>query len=597
MLTGMSAKTAKRDGSVRAAGARLLPGVALLRAYERPWLRGDLVAGVTVAAYLIPQVMAYAEVAGLAPVVGLWAIVGTTAVYAIVGSSRQLSVGPESTTALLTATAVAPLAASDPARYAGLAAVLALMVGVMCIVGWAARLGFLAELLSRPVLVGYMAGVAVIMVAGQLSKATGIKVEADSVFGQLACVVTHLGQANLATVLLSTSVLVLLLVGRRLAPKLPVPLMVMLLAAVLVAVLDLGSRGIAVIGSVPAGVPVPRLPQVHLSDLSALLLPALGVTVVGYTDNILTARTFASRNGYAIDANQELLALGAANAASAAMAGFPVSSSGSRTAIGDSLGSRTQLYSLVALVTVTLTLLFGRGVLATFPRAALAALVIWAASGLVDVGEFKRLAHFRRSELILALVTTLGVLSVDILYGVLVAVGLSVLDLLHRVSRPHDGILGYVPGRAGMHDIDDYPDAVQVAGLLVYRYDSPLYFANVEDFRRRALASLDQSDTPTEWLLVNAEANTHVDLTCADALEELRSELKQRGVTLALARVKFEVAEDLRRAGFLDRVGEHRVFETLPTAVAAYVAWYQDRFGATPAGTPAHMDKPTPWPV
>ena len=575
----------------------LLPGLASMTAYERPWLRGDLVAGITVAAYLIPQVMAYAEVAGLQPVVGLWAIMGSMAVYAFFGSSRQLSVGPESTTALMTATAVAPLALGDAGRYAGLAAILALMVGVMCLVGYIARLGFLAELLSKPVLVGYMAGVAVIMVAGQLGKVTGIKVKADSVFGQFGDTISHLGDANLTTVTLSVIVVTLLVLGRRIFPKLPVPLIVMLLAAGAVAVFGLRARGIAVIGEVPAGVPVPRLPQFQLSDLSSLVLPALGVAVVGYTDNILTARTFSTRNGYSVDANQELLALGAANVASATMQGFPVSSSGSRTTIGDSLGSRTQVYSLVALLAVIVTLLFGRGVLASFPRAALGALVIWAASRLVDIPEFRRLWEFRRSEFGLAIVTMLGVLTVDILYGVLVAVGLSVLDLLRRVSRPHDGILGYVPGRAGMHDVDDYPEATQVAGLLVYRYDSPLYFANVENFRRRALESLDRVSTPTEWLLVNAEANTHVDLTSVDVLDELRAELDRRGVTLAFARVKFEVADDLRRTGFLDRIGEHHVYATLPTAVAAYVSWYEDRYGEPPAGTPPHLGTPTPWPT
>lgn len=573
----------------------LIPGLATLTSYEKPWLRGDLVAGVTVAAYLIPQVMAYAEVAGLPPVVGLWTIIGSMAAYFFFGSSRQLSVGPESTTALMTATAIAPLVAGDPSRYAGLAAMLALVVGLMCLVGYVARLGFLAELLSKPVLVGYMAGVAVIMVAGQLGKVTGIKVKADSVFGEFAYTFSHLGEAKAMTVVLSIIVLVLLVVGRKLFPKLPVPLIVMLLAAAAVAALGLQAKGVAVIGEVPGGVPVPSL-SFSVSDLSALLLPALGVAVVGYTDNILTARTFATRNGYPVDANQELLALGTANIAASAMQGFPVSSSGSRTTIGDSLGSRTQVYSLVALMAVVGTLLFGRGVLATFPRAALGALVIWAASRLVDIPEFKRLWAFRRSEFALAIVTMVGVLTVDILYGVLVAVGLSVLDLLRRVSRPHDGILGYVPGRAGMHDVDDYPNAEQVAGLLVYRYDSPLYFANVENFRRRALNSLDRVDTPTQWLLVNAEANTHVDLTSIDVLEELRADLERRGVVLALARVKFEVADDLRRAGFLDRIGEHRVYATLPTAVAAYVSWYEDEFGEPPAGTPTHLNKPTPWP-
>ncbi len=571
---------------VRPAVDALLPGVARLRSYRREWLRGDLVAGVTVAAYLVPQVMAYAEVAGLPPITGLWSILASLLVYAVVGSSRQLSVGPESTTALMTAAAIGPLAAGDPARYAGLAAALALFVGVLCVAGWALRLGFLAELLSRPVLAGYLFGVAIIMIVGQLGKVSGIRVSGGSVPAEVWSFLTRLDRWNPATVTVSVLVLTALVAGTRWLPRTPAPLLVVLAAAAAVAVFHLQERGLAVVGQVPSAVPAPALPAIGFDDLRLLLLPAIGVTVVGYTDNVLTARVFATRNGYEIDTNQELLALGLANSATGVMHGFPLSSSGSRTVIGDAAGSRSQLYSLVALAAVLLTLLVGRDVLAAFPTAALGALVVWAASRLVDVAELRRLARFRRSELVLALATTVGVLTFDILYGVLVAVGLSLVDLLRRVARPHDGVLGYVPGLAGMHDVDDYPETHQVHGLVVYRYDSPLFFANAQDFKRRALAAVDGARHPVEWLLLNAEANVQVDLTAVDALTELYDELDRRGVVLAMARVKSELADDLRRAGVLERVGDDRVFPTLPTAVAAYVAWYTDRHGEPPHGRP-----------
>jgi len=563
--------------------SRQLPGLAQLRRYRRSWLRYDVLAGVTVAAYLIPQVMAYAQVAGLPAVVGLWAIVGPLLVYAVLGSSRQLSVGPESTTALMTAAAVGALTAGDPERYAALAAALALVVGGLCVVGWVGRLGFLGDLLSRPVLVGYMAGIAAIMVVSQLGKLTGIEVHAESFGGEVAYVVKHLDEVSMPTLALAASVLALLLVGNHLFPRSPMPLVGMLAATAVVAVLDLESHGIAVVGQIPAGLPAPSLPPVSLGDLTSLLLPAVGVAIVGYSDNILTGRTFATRNGYAIEGNQEFLALGAANIASGVMQGFPVSSSGSRTAIGDSLGSRTQLYSLVALASVLLSMVFLRPVLAAFPTAALGAIVVYAATRLVDVPEFRRIARFRRSELLIAISTTVAVLAFDVLYGVLVAIGLSILDLLRRVARPHDGILGFAPG---MHDVDDYPKATAVEGLLVYRYDSPLFFANVEDFKRRALASLDRVDSPTEWFLLNAEANVQVDITAMDALEELREELARRGIVFAMARVKQEVREDLRLTGFVELVGEDHIFATLPTAVQAYVRWHEEKHGVPPAGAP-----------
>src|SRR5262245_27948451 len=534
--------------------------------------------------------MAYAEVAGLPAVVGLWAIVGPLLVYAVFGSSRQLSVGPESTTALMTAVAVGSIAGSDPERHAALAAALALIVGAFCLIGWLGRLGFLADLLSKPVLVGYMAGIAVIMVLTQLDKLVGVSGEGDTVLAEAWDVVTNLDDVHGPTLALGLTVLVVLLVGSYRFPLAPVPLIGMLLAAAVVAVFDLEDHGIAVVGEIPSGLPSPAIPDVSGSDIAAMLLPAVGVAIVGYSDNALTARAFAVRN-YSVDSNQELLALGTANVASGVMQGFPVSSSGSRTVIGDALGSRSQVYSLVALAFVVATLLFLGPLLSSFPSAALGAIVVYAATRLVDVAEFRRLARFRRSEFLLAASTTVAVLVLDVLYGVLVAIALSILDMLRRVARPHDRILGYAPGVAGMHDLDDYPDAKPVPGLVVYRYDSPLFFANVENFKRRALASLDTAPEPVEWFLLNAEANVEVDITAVDALVELQEELTRRGVEFAMARVKQDLRDDLMAAGFVERMGEDRIFFTLPTAVQAYARWYYQRHGevppgATPPGTP-----------
>lgn len=560
----------------------MLPGATLLRAYQRDWLRVDVLAGLTVAAYLVPQVMAYAAVAGLPPAAGLWATAAAMVVYVLLGSSRQLSVGAESTTALMTAVALGAVARGDPARYAGLAAGLAIVVGLICFGGRLLRLGFLADLLSKPVLVGYMAGVAVIMVSGQLGRLTGLAIDASSFAGELSYVARHVGDIHLPTVALAAGLLVVLFTLDRLTPRLPVLLVGMLLATVAVALLGLQQRGIAVVGPLPAGLPRPQVPAISLADGLHLLPAALGVAMVAFSDNMLTGRSFASRHHDTVDSNQELLALGTANIAAGLVQGFPISSSGSRTAIADALGSRSQLYSLVAVGGIAGTVFFLRPVLSAFPTAALGAVVVYAAVRLVDVGELRRIARFRRTELLLAVATTVAVLVLGVLGGVLVALSLSLLDLLHRVSRPHDGVLGFVPGVGGMHDVDDYADARLVSGLVVYRYDSPLFFANADNFRTRALESVDMVGPSVQWFVLNAEANVSVDITAVDALEEVRSQLQDRGIVFAMARVKQDLRRDLQAAGFLDVVGSDRIFMTLPESVDAYVRWYVERYGSPP---------------
>ncbi|MFK0253912.1 SulP family inorganic anion transporter [Streptomyces sp. NPDC090445] len=556
----------------------VLPPV--FRGYRKAWLRGDLLAGVTVAAYLVPQVMAYAGVAGLPPVTGLWAVLPAMVLYTLAGSSRLLSVGPESTTALMTAVAVAPLAGGDPARYAVLAAALAVVVGLLCTVAWAVRLGFLADLLSHPVLVGYMAGVACIMIVDQLPKLTGVSGSGSGFFPQLFSFLRDLGDVHRPTAVLAAGCLALLFTLPLLGRAVPGPLVVLALSTAVVAGFGLDSRyGIDVIGAVPTGLPGFALPRP--SDYPDLVLPALGVLLVGYSDVVLTARAFARRDDpQPLDADRELLALGAANLGAGVLQGFPVSSSASRTALADSAGARTQVYSLAGAACVVCVLLFLGPLLAHTPSAALGAIVVYAALRLVEAGEFRRLAAFRRRELLLAVGCTLGVLALGILYGVLVAVALSVAELLTRVARPHDAVQGIVPGLAGMHDIDDYPTARTVPGLLVYRYDSPLFFANADDFRRRALAAVDAQDESVRWFVLNTEANVEVDITALDAVEALRAELTDRGIVFALARVKQDLRDPLDAYGLTASVGEDRIFATLPTAVAAYRTWRGDTDGA-----------------
>lgn len=548
----------------------LLPGLDRLRHYPRAWLRQDCLAGITVAAYLIPQCMAYGELAGVGPVQGLWAILPALLLYTLVGTSPQLSVGPESSTAVMTAVAIAPLAATYGTDYAILASLLACAVGLLCLVGYVARLGFLADLLSKPILIGYMAGVAVIMIAGQLSRVSGVPVEAESVAGQLLEFLGHLGLAHGPTLAVAGFVLVFLFAVQARFPQAPGPLLVVLLATGLVALLGLDQQGVRVVGEIPAGLPRLVVPLASRQEVLQILTAAVGIAIVGYSDNVLTARGLAARNHQVIDANQELFALGVANLGGGLMQGFPVSSSASRTAIGDSMGSKSQVYSLAAFGVVMGVLLFLRPLLAMFPTAALGALVIFAATKLVDIPEFLRLRDFRRGDFALALATTVGVLATDLLTGVAIAVGLSVIELFARIARPHDAVMGKVPNIAGLHDVADWPGATTIEGLVIYRYDAPLFFANAVDFQRRALAVIGAEVAPVEWFVINTEAIVEIDITAADMLVELHETLRTRGIILAMARVKRDLYAQLQRSGLLELIGPEHIFFTLPSAIDGF---------------------------
>lgn len=548
----------------------LLPGAADLRRYDRRWLRADLVAGITVASIAIPQSLGMAELAGLPVVVGLYATLLPLVVYALFGSSRQLVVGPEGTLAALTAVTIAPLAAGDPARYAPLAALLAILVGGILILGGVLRLGFMAEFFSRPILLGYINGIALSIIAGQLPKLLGLDVEADDFFPSLAELVRELGDLHWPTFALGGSLLALLLVLRRVSPLVPAALVVVIGATALVSVFDLEEDGIAIVGEVDAGLPSVGLPDLGLGDVSDLLLAAVALALVSLADTIGTGRTFAQKNGYELDPNRELVGLGAAGVAAGLSQGFPISSSGSRTAASDAAGGKSQAVGLVAVLAVALILLFATGLLETLPTAALGAVVIAAALGLFDLAGFRALRRVRGSEVVLALVALLGVLVVGVLGGVAVAVGLSIGLYLYRAVRPHDALLGEVETVDGFHDVERFPTSQTRPGLLVYRFDAPIFFPNAEYFKSRVLALVDAADPPPRWLLLNAEAIVYLDSTAVDALARLHEQLSERGIVLAVARAKGPVRDLLQRTGLAASIGEEHMFPSVRAGVRAY---------------------------
>ena len=549
-----------------------MTGFINLRHYERRHLRGDLVGGITVLAYLVPQVMAYSALAGVPAQIGLWVIVLALVVYFFIGTSRLLSPGPESTTALLTAATLAPFAAGDPSRYASLAALLAIFTGLFGLAAWVMRLGFIGDALSKPVLVGYMAGVAVIMMMSQLGKVTGLDVSGDSFITELQSLARSVGHDALSwpSLTMGITVAVLLIALGRRFPRLPITLVVIVGAAVITAVFDLQAHGIQTVGAIAQGIPSMTFSGVTASDARTLVLPALGVFIVAYADNLLTGRMFGDRHHHHVNPNQELLALGATNLVSGLAHGFPVSSSASRTSLGDAAGARTQLYSLVAALGALVVLLGFGGLLASFPLPALGGLVVYAATKLVDVKEFQRLFRFRHREFYLAIAATASVLLFDILWGVLFAVALSIFELLTRVARPHAAVLGQLQGLAGWHDIKDYPDARQIPGLLVFRYDSPLFFANADDFASKCEAAVESASPKPKWLLLNMEANVEVDITGLDALERVLEHCERESIRLCLVRVTKEIESDLMLHGVGVRIGQDYMFPTLPTAVAAF---------------------------
>ena len=540
--------------------------------YERGFLRADLVGGLTVGAMLVPQCIAYAELAGMPPEAGFRAALLPLLVYALVGSSRHLGVGPEPGTAILAATGVAALAAGDATRYVSLMATLALLVGVIGIAASLMRFGFLADLLSKPVLVGYITGVGLTLLTSQFGKITGIPIQSSSVFPRISELVAGLGRFEPATFILFASTLFVILYLKRTHRTLPGALIGVALASLAATLFDLPAQGVRLIGTIPSGLPRFTIPTATASDVMDLLPVAFGVALIGYTDNVLTARSVASRLGYRIHSNQELLALGAINAAAGLSGGFPISSSASRTAVPATLGSHTQVVGLVAAAfLLASTALLGRW-LSFIPQAALGAVIVSAAIAIIDVEGLRSLQQRTRPELAIAILTALAVMALDVLSGVLLAVVASVLWAFARMAVPHDSVLAAGEGLDGWVDADLYGEGTTLPGLLVYRFDAPLFFANATRFRERIAEVIERNPGREEWIVLDFEGIGDVDATALDVLAEVVAEQTAAQRTVSIARANERALKRVRLAGLCAPEGPVHIYPTILSAVRAFEA-------------------------
>jgi SulP family sulfate permease len=554
------------------ARAWVLPGWALLRSYKKEWLRNDLVSGFTVSVIMIPSVIAYAGIMGLRPQHGLYAALVPLILYPLLGSSRQVIVGPDIAISLLVASAITPLAAGDPAAAASLASLMALLSGLLLVLGARFRIGAVAEFLSKPVLIGYMTGAALILMGSQLDQLFGIPLKNHDFFPRLAELWSKLGQAHPPTLLLGLGLLAVIFVVRRLSRRIPPALVVFLLAIPASLFFGLEGYGVRMVGAFPHDLPSFRLPMVDWHEIHTVLPAAVGIALLTYTEGILLARAFAAKNGYEVNPNQELTALGIADLGAGFFQGFPITGSQARTTINDATGGKTQVASLVAAGVLVLFLLLLAPLMAKLPVVALAAILIFGGFTLVEVESMARVYRYYPRSGLVAAVTTLGVLAAGVVAGILVGVALSLLGLINRLSHPPDAVLREVPGH-GFHDLGQAPEAGRtIPGLIAYRYYAPLLFSNATHFVSRIRHLVGASPTPVRWLLLDAQAITDIDVTAAEALHSLHEELKSQGVSLKVAHANRPFREILRRIGLAEELGESSFFDSVHECVDAFGA-------------------------
>ena len=551
---------------------RSLPGLQTLLTYERAWLPHDLVAGLALSAFLVPVGMGYAEASGLPAIYGLYATIVPLLIYGLVGPSRILVLGPDSALAPLIAATILPLSHGDPSRALALAGMLAILTGAFLVLIGAIRFGYVTDLLSLPIRYGYLNGIALAVIVSQLPKVFGFSVEADGSIRQLVAFAEGVGDGLvvLPALLIGSGTIVLVVVLHRLAPSVPGVLVAVALSMAAVAVFALADE-IAVVGSLPRGLPSFELPLVQTSDLPSLSAAAIGIALVAFADTSVLSRTFASRLGRDVNPNHEVIALGLANAATGLFQGFPISSSASRTPVAESAGARTQLTGLVGAAVIAIMLVVAPSLFADLPEAALGGIVIVAASSLIEIRGVIRLARVRSPEFWLSIACFLGVAVLGVIPGIFLSIGLALGQFIHRAWRPHDAVLGRSPGLKGYHDVTRHPEGREIPGLLLYRWDAPLFFANAARFRDRAMHFVRHADPRARWIVVAAEPITDVDTTAATTLKELLDELDASDVVFAFAELKGPVWDQLKQYGLAQRIGEDHRFPTIGTAVKAYV--------------------------
>jgi len=550
-----------------------LPGLSVLRSYRLGWLRSDLVAGLVLTAVLVPVGMGYAQAAGLPAIYGLYATIVPLLAYAVFGPSRVMVLGPDSSLAAVIAAVVVPLAAGDPARTVALAGMLAILSGLLCILAGLARLGIVTELLSKPIRYGYMNGIALTVLVGQLPRLFGFSAAGEGVLAELLAFIQGLlaGKANRVTLVVGVVVLAFILVCKRYR-RFPGVLVAMVGALLATAAFDLhGRAGVAILGQVPQGLPSFAIPWVSVQDLGPLLAGAVAIAVVSFADTSVLSRSLAAKSGTYVDPNQEMIGLGAANVAAGLFQGFSISSSASRTPVAEAAGSKTQLTGVTGALAIALLLVFAPGLLKNLPSAALAAVVIASAIGLFETNDLRRLYRIQRWEFWLSIACFLGVAIYGPIPGILMAIVIALLEFVFDGWRPHFAVLGKAQGVKGYHDITRYPEARLVPGLVLFRWDAPLFFANAGQFLDQVLTEINRSPTPVGWFVVTAEPITDVDVTAADMLVELDDKLHPAGIQLIFAEMKDPVKDKLKRFGLTTRFDERHFFPTLDEAVIAYL--------------------------
>ncbi|TDF81735.1 SulP family inorganic anion transporter [Pseudomonas sp. H9] len=552
--------------------SRWLPGLSNLLHYRREWFHADLQAGLSVAAIQIPIAIAYAQIVGLPPQYGLYACILPMMVYALVGSSRQLMVGPDAATCAMVAGAIAPLAMGDPTRLAQLSVIVTMLVGLMLIAAGVARAGFIASFFSRPILIGYLNGIGLSLLAGQLGKVLGFKIEGNGFILSLINLLERLGEIHWVTLSIGLAGLALLIWLPRKYPRLPSALVTVVIATLVVGVFGLDRYGVAILGPVPAGMPELAWPKTNLEEMKSLLRDALGIATVSFCSAMLTARSFAARHGYAINANHEFLALGVTNIAAGVSQGFAISGADSRTAVNDMVGGKSQLVGIIAALVIAMILLFFTAPMAWIPQAALGAVLLMAGWGLIDIKSLGKIYKLSRFEFWLCVLTTVGVLGVGVLPGIIIAVTLAILRLLYSIYQPTDAVLGWVPGIEGQVDIEGHKDARTVKGLVVYRFDDAILFFNADYFKMRLLEAV-QRELEPRAVLFDAEAVTSIDVSGIAALREVRETLKARGIHFAIARARGRFLRMLVRSGMAREMEQQLLFGSVRAGIRAYRVW------------------------
>jgi high affinity sulfate transporter 1 len=555
---------------------RWLPGLNTLRRYELPWLQHDLVAGLVITTMLVPVGIAYAEASGVPGINGLYATIVPLLAYALFGPSRILVLGPDSALAPLILTVVMPLSAGEPRRAVAFAGMTAIVSGTVCVAAGLARLGFMTDLLSKPIRYGYINGIALTVLLSQVPKLFGFSIKAKGPLRQTWGIIQNVlaGNMNVMALVIGAGTLALILFLKR-RPRIPGILIAVVAATVVVAAFHLETRaGVSVLGPLPSGLPQLRLPLVSIDDLVPILTGGLAVALVSFVDTSVLSRTYATRLRTPVDPNQEMVGLGIANLASAFFQGFPISSSSSRTPVAESAGARTQLTGIVAAVAIALLLVFAPNLLQYLPHTALAAVVIASAIGLIEVSDLRRIYRIQRWEFWLSMVCFTGVAVLGAIPGIALAIVIAVIEFLWDGWRPHSAVLGRVEHVKGYHDITRYPEARLIPGLVLFRWDAPLFFANAELFQQRVLDAVASSPTPVRRLVVAAEPVTSVDVTAADALLELEQTLQAASIELCFAEMKDPVKDKLKRFGLFTRFGEKTFFATVGEAVATYLSTY-----------------------